>query len=370
MNYDKGDRVKFLNDIGGGIITEMKDYKTAMVMTTDGFEMPVPVAELILVEKASGAYPQGEKDNRPPGEAGSEEQKGLPDEPESGRSTGIFFEDTWQSIDSDALPAGDEGPDKRIPERNLLFAFVDTGVHDQLDTWLINDSSYNVLYSILMKQDEVYSTLRAGMIGADTKIFIRTFSREDINAFVTFRIQAIFFQKMLFNPPPPSQKEFSVDPAELYGTGYIAANDFFDEKAGIIPVFSDPHEREIGQMSRQEVNRIISENRQSSPSGKKENKKAIPGFEEVDLHIEELVEDHSALSGREVLDIQISRFTTALEGAIRGRTQRIVFIHGIGNGKLKFEIRKTLDKKYPRLKYQDASFEEYGYGATMVIIRK
>jgi hypothetical protein len=209
----------------------------------------------------------------------------------------------------------------------------------------------------------------AGMIEADTKIFIRTFSREDINAFVTFRIQAIFFHKKIFNPPPPSQKEISVDPAELYGTGFIAGNDFFDEKAGIIPVFSDPHERETGQMSRQEVNRIISENRQSSP-GKKDNRKVIPGFEEVDLHIEELVEDHSALSGREVLDIQISRFITALEGAIRGRTQRIVFIHGIGNGKLKFEIRKTLDNKYPRLKYQDASFEEYGYGATMVIIRK
>jgi hypothetical protein len=328
------------------------------------------VAELILVEKAPGSYPQDDKVISPSGEAGTDEQKGQLDEPEPGRSTGFFSEDPYRSVDSDALSADDESPDRRTPERNLLFAFVDTGVHDRLDTWLINDSSYNVLYSLLMKQDEMYSTLRAGMIEADTKIFIRTFSREDINAFVTFRIQAIFFQKRLFNPPLPAQKEFSVDPAELYGTGYIAGNDYFDEKAGIIPVISDPHDREIGQMSTQEANRIISENRQSSSPGKKDNKKADPRLEEVDLHIEELVEDHSALSGREVLDIQISRFITALEGAIRGRTQRIVFIHGIGNGKLKFEIRKTLDKKYPRLKYQDASFEEYGYGATMVIIRK
>jgi len=93
-------------------------------------------------------------------------------------------------------------------------------------------------------------------------------------------------------------------------------------------------------------------------------------LEEVDLHIEELIDDHSALSGREVLDIQMARFATALEGAIRGTTKRIVFIHGIGNGKLKYEIRKTLDKKYPKLIYQDASFKEYGYGATMVIVRR
>jgi dsDNA-specific endonuclease/ATPase MutS2 len=65
----------------------------------------------------------------------------------------------------------------------------------------------------------------------------------------------------------------------------------------------------------------------------------------------------------------MSRFTIALDGAVRSKTKKIVFIHGIGNGKLKYEIRKTLDSKYSRLKYQDASFKEYGYGATMVILK-
>ena len=37
---------------------------------------------------------------------------------------------------------------------------------------------------------------------------------------------------------------------------------------------------------------------------------------------------------------------------------------------IRYELRKTLDTKYPDLKYQDASFAEYGYGATLVIIRK
>jgi hypothetical protein len=48
--------------------------------------------------------------------------------------------------------------------------------------------------------------------------------------------------------------------------------------------------------------------------------------------------------------------------------RKIVFIHGVGNGKLKLEIRRSLDRDYPQLKYQDASFQEYGYGATMVIL--
>ena len=48
--------------------------------------------------------------------------------------------------------------------------------------------------------------------------------------------------------------------------------------------------------------------------------------------------------------------------------KKIVFIHGVGNGVLKNEIRKALEKKYKWHTFQDASFKEYGYGATMVIV--
>ncbi len=88
----------------------------------------------------------------------------------------------------------------------------------------------------------------------------------------------------------------------------------------------------------------------------------------MDLHIETLIDDHQGISNGEILEIQMGRFQTALKTAIIHKTKRIVFIHGVGNGKLKHEIRRTLDRKHPDLKYQDASFREYGYGATMVII--
>jgi hypothetical protein len=380
MHLRKGDRVKFLNDTGGGIITEITDSKMAMVMTADGFEMPVPVAELILVE-SSGSGSQQDQNSRYPGsgeEHGSGSQGSHYDEARLGNSrqeneqaTDAGFPDHAYrypgGTDSPGATGDNEGISRGIAERNLLFALVETQGPGMLDAWLINDSSFNVLYNILIKQDELYSTMKAGIIEADTKIFLNSFSRERINAFVSFRVQAIFFRKGFYNPLPPSQKEFSIDPMELFGTGFISGNDFFEEDAAIIPVMSDSREREIKKIAQQEITRIMT---REKPPDKKKDKIADPSTEEVDLHIEELIDDHSGLSGREVLEIQMSRFTTALEGAIKGRTKRIVFIHGIGNGKLKFEIRRTLDKKNPRLKYQDASFLEYGYGATMVIIRK
>ena len=87
------------------------------------------------------------------------------------------------------------------------------------------------------------------------------------------------------------------------------------------------------------------------------------------MHIEELVDSWSNLSPGEILNIQLARFETALQGGIKSNTKKMVFIHGVGNGKLKFEIHKLLDSRFAGLKYQDASFKEYGFGATLVYIK-
>jgi dsDNA-specific endonuclease/ATPase MutS2 len=75
------------------------------------------------------------------------------------------------------------------------------------------------------------------------------------------------------------------------------------------------------------------------------------------------------MANHEMLEVQLGRFRNELETAIANGTRRIVFIHGIGNGTLKQELRKELSTKYKKYYFQDASFKEYGYGATMVILK-
>ncbi len=106
-------------------------------------------------------------------------------------------------------------------------------------------------------------------------------------------------------------------------------------------------------------------------ANKLKDKKIKPTIviEEVDLHIQHILLNHENLTAGEILEAQMARFTTALNGAIRNRQKKIVFIHGRGEGKLKYEIRKKLESDYPSLTFQDASFKEYGYGATLVIIK-
>jgi len=51
MALKVGDKVKFLNDVGGGVITRIKQ-QTVYVESSDGFEIPSVETELIKVEEA------------------------------------------------------------------------------------------------------------------------------------------------------------------------------------------------------------------------------------------------------------------------------------------------------------------------------
>jgi dsDNA-specific endonuclease/ATPase MutS2 len=71
----------------------------------------------------------------------------------------------------------------------------------------------------------------------------------------------------------------------------------------------------------------------------------------------------------EILEYQLKVFRDTLAEHADKRGQKIVFIHGKGEGVLRRAIINELTYKYKSYTYQDASFQEYGYGATMVTIR-
>ncbi len=103
------------------------------------------------------------------------------------------------------------------------------------------------------------------------------------------------------------------------------------------------------------------------PAGSKPVERKEPSEEVVDLHAEELLPSTEGMSAGEILEVQMSRFDIVMSLAVKsGKHGRVVFIHGVGSGKLKYELRRRLRRDYPKLSWQDASFAEYGYGAIMV----
>lgn len=86
---------------------------------------------------------------------------------------------------------------------------------------------------------------------------------------------------------------------------------------------------------------------------------------EVDLHIEKLTNSAKRMSNFDILNLQMETAKRQLDFAMRKRIQKIVFIHGVGEGILKEELY-FLFKKYDNVKYYDADFQKYGMGATEV----
>lgn len=88
---------------------------------------------------------------------------------------------------------------------------------------------------------------------------------------------------------------------------------------------------------------------------------------EVDLHIEKLVRQFKQLSNYDILTIQLDTAKRQLDFAIGKRIQRIVFIHGVGDGVLKADLDSLL-RRYEGIKFYDADYKKYGRGATEVYI--
>jgi hypothetical protein len=87
----------------------------------------------------------------------------------------------------------------------------------------------------------------------------------------------------------------------------------------------------------------------------------------IDLHIHELVDDQSGLQDRTKLDIQLNHFERMMRIAGEQRVRRVVFIHGVGQGVLRHQIRSRLEMYYPDCTVRDGNPREFGAGATEVL---
>jgi len=338
MKFKAGDRVKFLNEKGEGRIISILDKDKALVQIEDGFEIPVMVSELIRDQRQEEIR---EPEKKPRAERVEEE---------------VFTEE----------------PEYPVEDEEVVLAVHPGKGSTGFEAFLINSSSYHIYYVISIRRGGEDMLFANGKLEPDLKIELNRLVPEKIDENIILKVGLLFFGTDFYKAIDPVNRSFQIDPGLIYSGSVLQENEYLDEKAMINTIYSfkskpkDSFENKL--IDEADLKKAIVEKEKKERIKKTLKNSNRPDIEEVDLHIENIVDDFKGLSNGEILDIQMSRFEMKLETAIIHRISRIVFIHGVGNGKLKHEIRRTLDRKYPDLKYQDASFEEYGYGATLVII--
>lgn len=102
-----------------------------------------------------------------------------------------------------------------------------------------------------------------------------------------------------------------------------------------------------------------------SPTSKAYEQAQSPGELEVDLHFDKLVDFPKNYDSHRRLQLQLHTARKTLDKARRGRIKKVIIIHGVGQGLLKEEVHKLLERM-EHLSFYDANYARYGRGATEV----
>jgi hypothetical protein len=350
--FKTGDRVRFLNDVGGGVVGKIEPNGMVFVLTDDGFDLPVQAKE--LVHAGGFAVAEGNE----PASAGMKSMK-----PKESKKVEIVEE-----LPKPAALPRNVSPDSAI---KLLMGFIAENpgpvFSSKIESYLINDSGFNAYYVIGTWERGGYYYLSSGMVEANTKCFVASFDHTSLSKLTGMHIQAILLSDGKYNRKLPLDKIIDIGMVNFSKESYFRENDYFEEKAVIFPVSDEG--KQVDQHDNIEVPEDViyqkqdADNTRENPAKKRE---AVTDTLEVDLHMDESEILHSQYSLSGILALQLTRFHSAMEEALSKNMRRLVIIHGVGQGTLKMQIRKELQDKYPNFLFQDASFKEYGFGATMI----
>ena len=148
---------------------------------------------------------------------------------------------------------------------------------------------------------------------------------------------------------------------------------FIETEDGFLLDFEPAELVKIGQGDIRVSSYEVSQVKAEKELPKKKNRQAVKPKErntpkmEVDLHINQLTNSTRGMTNHEMLNLQLDTAKRQLEFAIRKRIQKVVFIHGVGEGVLKEELY-YLFRRYENVKYYDADYQKYGLGATEIYI--
>lgn len=260
--------------------------------------------------------------------------------------------------------------------------------HSLFNLYIVNDTKETVLYTVAAYNGEVYNGISAGNIDSNTYLQLGTYTLKDIETKIKrIVVQYLKYTKRNANWGHPVESEINISIQSLCKSGAYKQCKYFKGIAFI---------KEIGIKEAKSIEKLIQESEKESTentpkyitnktvlkelnskmhqdqkvkTSPKEQKEVNPNIIEIDLHAEALLETTAGMDNAAILEFQMEIFVKTMEKYKLRKGQKIVFIHGKGEGVLRQRIMWLLQTTYKRHNHQDASFKQYGFGATMVTIR-
>ena len=297
-----GDKVRFLSEVGGGIVTGFQGKDFVLVEDADGFDMK---------RKPGSSTPKTEGPVKPV----------KPEMPVIQRQPEVRGGDTL----------------------NVFLAYVPEDAKAMMTTpfeaYLVNDSNYYLYYTYLSAEGKAWKTRSHGLVEPNTKLLLEEFTKDVLNDMERVAVQLVAFKDGKTAAIKPAVSvEIRIDTVKFYKLHTFGDSDFFEEPALIYDIVKDDmpakqvyvsaEEIQVALLQKKSVDKPKSQPIVKSGHGSKN------GIIEIDLHIDSLLDDTQGMGNSEILNYQLDKF-----------------------------------REYSNCRYQDASFQEYGFGATMVTVK-
>lgn len=348
-----GDIVRYLNAVGGGRVTRI-DGNMAYV-DEDGFETPVLLKECVVVtpvapaSKSSPKYVEPKTASTAPQVERKEKQEAVAESPE-GELLNIVL--AYEPVEIKHLTT------------------------TEYDAYLVNDSNYALYLTYLTRADgEGWVVRFAGMIEPGYQEHLEHVTRDMVSRIDRIAVQYVAFKPQgEFKLKSTVAVEYAIDNTKFFKLHCFRANVYFDTSVLAFDIVKNdvPQRPVLIDSSRLEEGLKKKKAADSAPVGKKTVVARVqrnPDVIEVDLHIDELLDTTAGMSNSDILAVQLKEFNRVMNENVRHPGRKIVFIHGKGEGVLRNALLKELKHKFKTCDAQDASFREYGFGATQVTIR-
>lgn len=340
-----GDKVRFLHEKGEGIVTKITS-QYVYVDLGDGFELPMLLNDVIIIEKAkikTETNSLEEKNNNINNKEANVKQLSKTSKQKLNKGVYISF----------------------TPEKQ---DFVLSG---DLNIYLINYTSNDLMYLIFSPNFDFTTPIFKGEIESSSALLLKTISRSETSNFNKLISQFLVCNSSEKGIYAPITANIEIKSSKFNNEELYYENPILDKKALTTQLFRIEELSFISQFSTNksydEVVSIKSEIIQKKSFIDKyevANKEA-----EVDLHLEKIVDDVSKVENFRKLQVQLEYMKKCLDSAIESSYRKIVFIHGVGVGVLKIELHKILST-YENIEFRDAPIAQYGIGATEVLIHK
>ena len=366
-----GDQVRFLNAVGGGRVVKIEGQLA--YVDEDGFETPVLVRECVVVAHA-GQQPSRTTFVKPAPVSSPAEDTRKTEQPESAPASLPVVEVDGRDVLN--IVMGYEPVDiKRLSESDF-------------DLYMVNDSNYYIAYTYLTCADGEGWVMRArGIVEPNIQEFVCEVKRADLSKMDRVAVQIMSWKEgRNFDLKPAVTVITPLDVTKFFKLHCFREGEYFDTPTLAVDLVRD--DVSCGcctSTSRHSVDKgcdhksVDAKVLEKAMRSKKNTDRRRPqprhpqpvrsgDLLEVDLHIDELVDTTAGMSAADMLNLQIDEFRRVMDANMRNHGQKIVFIHGKGEGVLRKALAKELAYRYKTCRVQDASFQEYGYGATQVTI--